>query len=119
MGFIRSSRHRVLKAACTFNVLLFEYNFSYSLALSNPHLISLLATTASVHMSEYQWLEGVPTRVHLSDCLNAFKAIGETWDLAESYCQQLNGWMDAHGINSESDVQMTDTALLDFHFDLG
>ena len=97
-----------LEAASTFNVLLSKYRSSHSLPLSNPHLIYFIFTVAIAHISGYRQLDddsttvSLQTQLHLVNCLEAFKMIGQTWDLAGRCWRTLDRLMDMEGMNPRS-----------------
>lgn len=102
-----------LEAASTFNALLSKYQSAHALSLSNPHFIYLIFTAAIAHLSGYRQLENastttsLQTQLHLLNCLEAFKLIGQTWDLAERCWKMLDRLMDLEGMKPGEGENMT------------
>ncbi|KAK0444279.1 uncharacterized protein EV420DRAFT_1751901 [Desarmillaria tabescens] len=98
----KTTHSTFLDAASTFNVLLDKLTVDpSSLAQSNPAMIYLIFTTAIAHLSGYK-LSVRPTlrlqtQLHLMNCAEALKTIGETWELARRCWRRLDRLMDIEG----------------------
>ncbi|PBK89054.1 hypothetical protein ARMGADRAFT_350456 [Armillaria gallica] len=104
----KTTHSTFLDAASTFNVLLDKLTVNpSSLAQSNPAMIYLIFTTAIAHLSgsklSVRPTLRLQTQLHLMNCAEALKTIGETWELARRCWRRLDRLMDVEGLNPQSE----------------